>query len=98
LAVFWIFHLGVCIYSYNDVNKQYNQILAYADANRDADEILVPYMSLPAWIKSLVGQRTWTDFIFKYCILSPELESHRNIMFAQYYGLKKIRIDENLKW
>ena len=98
LALFCIFHLGACTYAYYDVHTQYNQMLAYVDANRDAEEIVVPFMSLPSWIKVFVGQRTWTDFIFKYAVLRPEPESHRNIMFAQYYGIKKIRIDENLKW
>ena len=89
LAVVWIFHLGVCTYAYHDVGKQYARIIEYATQNRDADEVVVPFMSLPSWIKNFVGQRTWTDYIFKYAVLRPELESHRNIMFAQYYGLKK---------
>ena len=96
--IFGIFHLGTCTYAYYDVHQQYARIMEYVHKNRDTDEIIVPFMTLPSWVKNFVGQRTWTDFILKSQILNPNPASLRNIMFAQYYEIKKIRVDENLKW
>ena len=98
LSVFWIFHISVCTYAYRDVYKQYNCMIEYIMQNRDAEEIVVPVMSLPSWIKSFVGQRTWTDFTLQYGVIRAFPDNYCNVMFAKYYGLKKIRADENLKW
>ena len=86
LIVFWILHISACIYAYRDVYKQYNHI------------IVVPFMSLPSWIKTFVGQRTWTDFTLHYGVIWAVPDNYCNVMFTKYYGLKKIRADENFKW
>ena len=99
LVIFCIFHMSACTYVYYNMSLQLDERWKIINANRDAEELVVPHLVLPSWSESIVGQRTWTKFVL---ITGADLysffEGNKNIMFAQYYGLKKIRVDENLKW
>lgn len=99
LAVFWIFHMAACTYVYVYMHEQLEDRWKIIEANRNAEEIVVPYLKLPSWSEDIVGQRTWTNYaIWWGADLEPYPEGNRNIMFAQYYGLKKIHTTENPAW
>ena len=99
LAVFCIFHMAACTYVYAYMHLQLEDRWKIIEANRNAEEIVVPYLELPSWSEDIVGQRTWTNYALWWgADLEPEQNGNRNIMFAQYYGLKKIRTTENPAW
>ena len=62
LAVFWIFHMAACAYVYVYMYAQLENRRKIIEANRNADEIVVPYLELPSWSEDIVGQRTWTNY------------------------------------
>ena len=98
-VVFWLFHMGACAYVYADIESQMNSRLEFVKADRDAEEIIVPPFKLPTFAETVAGQRSWTKIsLLGGGDLTTNPDNNRNIMFAQYYGLKKIRVDENLKW
>ena len=98
LAIFCIFHISACTYVYYNMHLQLAERWKIINANRDAEELVVPHLVLPSWSETVVGQRTWTRYaLIGGADLYSFVEGNKNIMFAQYYGLKKIRIDENLK-
>ena len=91
-TLFWLLHMGACAYVYADIESQFNARFEYIKANRDAEEIVVPRLVLPAWSESIIGNRTWTNFsLIGGGDLSPDFNNNHNILFAQYYGLKKVR-------
>ena len=99
LAVFCIFHMAACTYVYAYMHAQLEDRWKIIEANRNAEEIVVPYLELPSWSEDIVGQRTWTNYALWWgADLEPEQNGNRNIMFAQYYGLKKIHTTENPAW
>ena len=99
LTVFCILHMTACIYVYAYMYLQLENRWEIIEANRNADEIIVPYLELPSWSEDIVGQRTWTNYALWWgADLEPEVNGNRNIMFAQYYGLKKIHTTENPAW
>lgn len=99
LAVFCIFHMAACTYVYAYMHAQLEDRWKIIEANRNAEEIVVPYLELPSWSEDIVGQRTWTNYALWWgADLEPEQNGNRNIMFAQYYGLKKIHTTENPDW
>ena len=52
-----------------------------------------------AMSEDFIGQRTWTNYALWWgADLEPVEKGNRNIMFAQYYGLKKIHTVENPAW
>ena len=99
LAVFWIFHMAACVCSYYYMYAQIQDRWKIIEANRNAEEIIVPYLELPSWSEDIVGQRSWTKYALWWgADLEPDPKGNRNIMFAQYYGLKKIHTFENPEW
>ncbi|MBR5914083.1 MAG: hypothetical protein IKZ58_06965 [Selenomonadaceae bacterium] len=97
LIVLSIFHLSACTYVYAVMYMQLQERWEVINANRNAEEIIVSRLVLPSWSEDIVGNRTWTNLIiFGDADISPQFEGGRNRIFAQYYGLKKIRIAENL--
>ena len=98
LIVGILLHMGACTYVYAYVHMQLENRWKIIDANRNAAEIIVPPVELPSWSESIVGQRTYSKYAITFGDIGTRPEYFRNLIFAQYYGLKKIRVDENLKW
>lgn len=96
LAIFCIFHMSACVYVYAEMYSQLENRWELIEKNRNADEIVVPCLKIPSWSEKIVGQRTWTQFVIDWgADLEPYYSGNRNLMFAQYYGLKKIKTAEN---
>ena len=88
--------MSACLYVDYVMYSQLQDRWKIIEANRNADEIVVPYLKIPSWSESFVGDRSWTQFIVDWgADLEPYFEGNRNIMFAQYYGLKKIRAEKS---
>lgn len=99
LAVFCIFHMAACVYVYAEMYSQLENRWQIIEANRNADEIVVPYLEIPSWSEDIVGQRTWTQLAVDWgADLEPYDGGNRNIIFAQYYGLKKIKATKSPNW
>ena len=99
LVFCWFMHMGACTYVYADIKSQFDSRFKFINDSRDAEEIVVPCLVLPTWSESIIGNRTWTkSSLIGGGDLNRDFNNNHNILFAQYYGLKKIRVDENLKW
>ena len=94
LAV-WLIHMSACVYVYSDIRAQIDHRLEIVNENRNAEEIVVPALKLPYWSEIVLGQRTYTKFVFRVGDLRPYTNGIRNIMFSRYYGINKIRTDED---
>lgn len=95
-AVFCVVHMSACFYVDYDMYSQLENRWKIIEKNRNADEIIVPYLKIPSWAENFVGQRSWTQIVIDWgADLEPYFEGNRNIMFAQYYDLKKIRAEKN---
>ncbi|MBQ9441553.1 MAG: hypothetical protein IJU55_00885 [Selenomonadaceae bacterium] len=98
-AVFCVLHMSACLYVDFVMYFQLEDRWKIIEENKNADEIVVPYLKIPSWSEDIVGQRSWTQVIVDWgADLEPYFEGNRNIMFAQYYGLKKIRAEESPTW
>ena len=95
-AVFCVVHMSACLYVDYEMYSQLENRWKIIEQNKNADEIVVPYLKIPSWSEDFVGERTWTQFAIDWgADLEPYDGGNRNIIFAQYYGLKKIRAAEN---
>ncbi len=94
LAV-WLIHMSACVYVYSDIRAQIDYRMEIVNENRNAEEIVVPALKLPYWSEIVLGQRTYTKFVFRVGDLRPYTNGIRNIMFSRYYGINKIRTDED---
>ena len=96
LAAFCVLHMAACLYVYFAMYAQIENRWEIIEANRNADEIVVPYLEIQSWSETIIGQRTWTQLAIDWgADFEPYFEGNRNIMFAQYYGLKKIRAEQS---
>ena len=90
LIVGGILHMGACVYVYAYVHMQFNHRWEIIDANRNSDEIIVPPLEIPSWSESIIGRRTYSEYAIKAGDIGDSPEFFRNLIFAQYYGLKKL--------
>ncbi len=56
--------------------------MEFIKANRDAEEIIVPSLTLPAWSETFIGRRTWTYYTIHGGDLNSKFEHSHNVMFA----------------
>lgn len=98
-AAFCAVHMAACLYVYFAMYAQLENRWEIIAANSNADEIVVPYLKIPRWSEPVIWQRTWTQFDIDWgADLEPYETGNRNIMFAQYYGLKKIKAEQSPTW
>ena len=93
LIICWLMHMGACAYVYADIKSQFDSRLEIINSIRDADEVVVTRLVLPTWSEKIIGNRTWTNFSLIGGDINPDFNNNHNILFAQYYGLKKIRTE-----
>ena len=93
LIICWLMHMGACAYVYADIKSQFDSRLEIINSIRDADEIVVTRLVLPTWSEKIIGNRTWMNFSLIGGDINPDFNNNHNILFAQYYGLKKIRTE-----
>ena len=93
LCIGWFLHLSACTYVYYYMHAQFQARWEIINQNFDAEEIVVPQLKLLDWSEKIIGHRTWSEFEKIFGDISPSFEKNRNRLFAQYYGLKKIRTE-----
>lgn len=80
-------------------NRQWAERMEYIEKHKNDSIIVVKSLTIPYNLDKWLGPRTLTEY---HLIYGADLEfdpsDNRSIMFAQYYGLKKICIDTKTDW
>ena len=97
--VLWIATTAVVLYIDWDVRQQWMSRIDYINAHQDQDVVVVHQIDVPPiadelpdwWLYNCV---TWnTDVLAWGSDLEPREEGSHNLMYAQYYGWKKVITD-----
>ena len=89
LAVLLIADMILCLYSDIDLHRQILERFRLIREQKDNDSITVPELKVSRAAPFMLG-RTFNEYAIYWGDLEEELSGNRNIMFAQYYGLKGI--------
>lgn len=97
--VLWIATTAIVLYVDWDVRQQWMSRIDYINAHQDQDVVVVHQIDVPPiadelpdwWLYNCV---TWnTDVLAWGSDLEPREEGSHNLMYAQYYGWKKVITD-----
>ena len=97
--VLWIATTAIVLYIEWDVRQQWMSRIDYINAHQDQDVVVVHQIDVPPiadelpdwWLYNCV---TWnTDVLAWGSDLEPREEGSHNLMYAQYYGWKKVITD-----
>jgi len=87
------------LYVENSYAQQWQDRKVYVNEHRQDDEIVVSALYIPDNLDEWLGPRSLTIY---HLIYGADLEykptDNRSNIFAQYYGLKSIRIDREFDW
>lgn len=98
-TVLWIATTAIVLYVDWDVRQQWMSRIDYINAHQDQDVVVVHQIDVPPiadelpdwWLYNCV---TWnTDVLAWGSDLEPREEGSHNLMYAQYYGWKKVITD-----
>lgn len=101
----WMITTAIVIYVELDVRQQWMSRIDYINAHQNQDMVVVHQIDVPPiadelpdwWIGSSV---TWNTVILAWgADLEPREQGSHNLMYAQYYGWKKVITDgEDRRW
>lgn len=104
-VMLWMITTVLVIYVELDVRQQWMSRIDYINAHQDQDVVVVHQIDVPPiadelpdwWLNNTV---TWnTDILAWGSDLEPREEGSHNLMYAQYYGWKKVITDgEDRRW
>ncbi|MBR0275686.1 MAG: hypothetical protein IJQ76_05715 [Prevotella sp.] len=97
--VLWIATTVIVLYVERDVNRQWMSRIDYINAHQDQDIVVVHQIDVPPiadelpdwWLDNCA---TWNTVVLAWgSDLEPREEGSHNLMYAQYYGWKKVITD-----
>jgi hypothetical protein len=97
--VLWMATTAIVLYVESDVHQQWMSRIDYINAHQDQDMVVVHQIDVPPiadelpdwWILNTV---TWNTVVLAWgADLEPREEGSHNLMYAQYYGWKKVMTD-----
>ena len=97
--VLWIATTAIVLYVEWDVRRQWMSRIDYINAHQDQDVVVVHQIDVPPiadelpdwWLDDCV---TWNTIVLAWgSDLEPREEGSHNLMYAQYYGWKKVITD-----
>lgn len=97
--VLWVVTTALCFYIDWDVRQQWMARIDYINAHQDQDVVVVHQIDAPPiadrlpdwWLYNCVA---WNNDILAWgADLEPREEGSHNLMYAQYYGWKKVITD-----
>ena len=97
--VLWMVTTSICFYIECNVNRQWMSRIDYINAHQDQDVVVVHQIDVPPiadelcdkWLYNTVS---WNTIILAWgADLEPREEGSHNLMYAQYYGWKKVITD-----
>ena len=97
--VFWIATTAIVLYVERDVSQQWMSRIDYINAHQDQDIVIVHQIDVPPiadelpdwWLDNCA---TWNTVVLAWgSDLEPREEGSHNLMYAQYYGWKKVITD-----
>ncbi len=97
--VLWLATTSICLYTEWVLHQQWMARIDYINAHQDQDMVVVHQIELPAIADEmpywwLFNTATWnTDVLAWGCDLEPWEQGSHNLMYAQYYGWKKVMTD-----
>ena len=97
--VLWVVTTSICLYIEWDVRKQWMDRIDYINAHQDQDVVVVHQIDVPPIADELPGwwldnSVSWnTDILAWGSDLEPRPEGSHNLMYAQYYGWKRVITD-----
>lgn len=95
----WIATTSIVLYVESDVRQQWMSRIDYINAHQDQDMVVVHQIDVPPiadqlpdwWLNNTV---TWNTSVLAWgSDLEPREEGSHNLMYAQYYGWKKVMTD-----
>ena len=97
--VLWVVTTSICLYIDWDVRQQWMSRIDYINAHQDQDIVVVHQIDVPPiadelpdwWLYNCVSWNT--DVLAWGSDLEPRPEGSHNLMYAQYYGWKKVITD-----
>ena len=94
-----LFVLIGCFVVETSYRQQFDERLSYVMQHQDADSLVVSAYYIPYDLDSYLGPRSVTHFHFIYAAdLESKTTDNRSLMYARYYGLPPIRIDQDVDW
>lgn len=99
VAVAWIAFMSVILYVEWDVRNQWMARIDYINAHQDQDVVVVHQIDVPPIADKLCeywfySSLTWdTEVLAWGADLEPRPEGSHNLMYAQYYGWKRVITD-----
>ncbi len=97
--VLWIATTSICFYVECDVHQQWMSRIDYINAHQDQDMVVVHQIDVPPIADELLywwnyNCVSWNTIILAWgSDLEPREEGSHNLMYAQYYGWKKVIAD-----
>ena len=97
--VLWVVTTSICFYIEGDVRQQWMSRIDYINAHQDQDIVVVHQIDVPPIADELpdwwlYNCASWnTDVLAWGSDLEPRPEGSHNLMYAQYYGWKKVITD-----
>ena len=97
--VLWVVTTSICFYIEWDVRQQWMSRIDYINAHQDQDVVVVHQIDVPPIADELpdwwlYNCASWnTDVLAWGSDLEPRPEGSHNLMYAQYYGWKKVITD-----
>lgn len=95
-AALWLTTTAIVLYVEWDVRTQWMNRIDYINAHQDQDLVIVHQIDVPPIADAMpdIFQYTWNTGILAWgCDLEPRPEGSHNLMYAQYYGWKKVIAD-----
>ena len=98
-TVLWLITTAIVLYIDWDVRQQWMSRIDYINAHQDQDVVVVHQIDVPPiadelpdwWLNNCV---TWNTEVLAWgSDLEPREEGSHNLMYAQYYGWKKVITD-----
>ena len=97
--VLWMITTSIVLYVDSNVRQQWMSRIDYINAHQDQDMVVVHQIDVPPIADKLPGWwlynfATWNTGILAWgADLEPREEGSHNLMYAQYYGWKKVMTD-----
>lgn len=99
LGFLGLFLMVGCFWIEGSYRRQFDERLATVLPQRNEEVIVVPAFYIPYHLDRYTLYRSLTEM---HLVYGGDLESkptdNRSLMYAQYYGLKAIRIDRKVDW
>ncbi|ORT99971.1 hypothetical protein D081_1552 [Anaerovibrio sp. JC8] len=97
--VYVVLSLMGALYVETSNARQWERRMEYIEQHRNDDEIVVPALYIQDDLDEWLGPRSMTIYHLIYgADLEYKPKDNRSNMFAQFYGLKSIRIDKENDW